>query len=394
MRNVTKLLCVILALVIALSVTSCSLTKQYSYQDDDIELPVGVYIYYLYEAYTSAQSKAQQTDAYDQTTGKYNGKKSFLKVEITDDDGETVIAEDWIKDTALEKFQNAVAINYEYNAVGATIDEKGPDDMYSSINIYAIYNSQTGQLDESLDRKLSEVAEEYEKYGIGFDSWLLCNYSFDQMKEAAFQKEYAEDGPSAVSTDEITKYFNENYSAYSTISANLYTSSGETDENGNTTNVALSADEIKKYEDAFKAYVQEINAGKSIDDVAAEYKQAFGIDDSDESAASIPDSQEKKIEKDSEDELDKVILGLKEGQATYKIIGEEETSRVIYLIYKAPIKSKTSDYIDDESKRSNLLHEMKDDAFSDLLDELVETNDIKPSSACNGYQPSYFEKKK
>ena len=42
MKNFSKILCVVLALVIALSAASCSLSKQYAYQQDDIELPIGV----------------------------------------------------------------------------------------------------------------------------------------------------------------------------------------------------------------------------------------------------------------------------------------------------------------------------------------------------------------
>ena len=85
MKNFTKILCVVLALVAALSVASCSLTKQYAYQKDDIELPIGVYVYYMYSSYNEAQTLAQKSDLYDAATGKYDGKKSFLKMEITDD---------------------------------------------------------------------------------------------------------------------------------------------------------------------------------------------------------------------------------------------------------------------------------------------------------------------
>ena len=103
MKNFTKILCVVLALVVALSAAACSLTQQYAYQKDDIELPIGTYIYYLYSAYNEAQNLAQQSDLYDSETGKYDGKKSFLKMEITDEDGETAVAEDWINDKAAEK---------------------------------------------------------------------------------------------------------------------------------------------------------------------------------------------------------------------------------------------------------------------------------------------------
>ena len=387
MRNVKKLLCVVLVLVVALTAASCSLNKQYAYDKDDIKLPVGVYIYYLSQAYSEAQSYAQQLDSYDSTTGRYNGKKSFLKLEITDSDNNTAVAEDWIKDKAKEYTQQAIAVNREFNRLGATMDELGPNNMYSEVNIYSIYNSQTGQLDYSLDQTLADVAKNYEQFGIGFDSWLYCNASVNRMKTEAFNKEYAEDGATPVKKDEIQKYFTDNYTSYSTISADLYKTETAEDESGESKSVALSKAEIKKYTDAFKGYVSELNNGAKMDDVVAEYNAAFGTE-------TTANSNVTKIDKDTTDELNKAILALKEGQATYKIIGEDETSRVIYLIYKAPIKNSIKDYVDDENQRANLLHEMKDDAFQELLDKYVEDGNCELSSDCNGYQPSLFEKTK
>ena len=392
MRNFKKLLCVVLALVVALTAASCSLSKQYAYRDNDVELPIGVYIYYLYSAYSQAQSYAQQSDKYDSTTGRYDGKKSFLKMEITDSDGNTAVAEDWIKDKAKELTLNAVAVSYEYKRLGATIDEMSPDDMYSNINIYSVYNSQTGQLDYSLDQKISEVAKNYEQFGIGFDSWLLCSYSLGAMEEAAFDLEYAADGgETPVTKEEITNYFTENYTSYSTISANLYTEETVASEDGSeseeTQNVAMSESDIKKYEDAFKNYAKELSDGKSMDDVVEEYNKEFNAE-----ATASPNVA--KIDKDTEDELNKAILALKEGEASYKIIGDDETTRVIYLIYRAPIKDKVSEYVDDETKRDSLLHEMKDEEFEELIKNLIEDKGFKLSGDCNGYQPSLFEKTK
>ena len=391
MRNVQKLLCVVLVLIIALSAASCSLTPQYIYNKDDVKLPVGVYIFYLYKAYGEAQTYAQQSDKYDSETGKYDGKTSFLKMEITDSDENTAIAEDWIKDKAKEYTQNAIALCTEFNNLGATVDELGPDDMISSISLYAIYNSQTGQLDESLDRKLSEVAKDYEQYGIGFDSWIMCNSSLDLMKEEAFKMEYAADGPSPVSTDEITAYFTENYYNYTTISANLYTTETKKDEEGNDTeeteNKALDKKELKKLEDAFKGYVKDIKGGKSMDDVVEKYNKAFDAEIS--ASPSVT-----KIAKDTEDELSKAVLALKEGEVTYKIIGDDENTRVIYLIYRQPIKDKVSEYIDGDSQQNNLLHEMKDDAFDEVLDAIIEDGKAELPSMCSSYKPSMFEEEK
>ena len=391
MRNFKKLLCVVLVLIVALSAASCSVTKQYAHKSANVELPIGVYISNLQKAYNEAQSLAQQSDKYDSATGKYDGKSSFLKLEITDSDGNTAVAEEWIINKAKEYTQQDIAIAYEFNKLKATFDELGPDDMISSISPYAIYNQQTGQLDESLDRPLSEVAKDSEKYGIGFDSWVFCNYSVDKMKEAAFEAEYAEDGPMPVKKDEITKYFTDNYYNYTTLSAQLYSSQAKKDADGNDTeeteNKALSKKEIKKYEDAFKKYAQELKDGKPMDDVVKEYNKEFKAE-----ATASPSVT--KIEKDTTDELNKAVIALKDKDATSKVIGDDENTRVIYLIYKEPIKDKVKEYVDDEAKRSSLLHEMQDDTFDELLDVIVEGGNAELTSDCNSYKPSMFEEKK
>ena len=68
MKNFTKLLAVILCLVIAFSTAACSMKPQWSYKEagTDTELPIGVYIYALYNAYNQARTYAQETEGYDQ----------------------------------------------------------------------------------------------------------------------------------------------------------------------------------------------------------------------------------------------------------------------------------------------------------------------------------------
>ena len=171
MKNFSKILCVVLALVVALSAAACSLSPEYAYQKDDIELPIGVYIYYLYNAYNSAQNYAQQSDLYDSETGKYDGSKSFLKIEITDDDGETAVAEDWIINKAVEDTKNAVAVETKFNELGCTIDQTELD---STKTYYQSYWDQS-------------YAEQMEPYGISFESFFEAGYTIPVMKTEAFK---------------------------------------------------------------------------------------------------------------------------------------------------------------------------------------------------------------
>ena len=378
MKNFSKILCVVLALVIALSATACSFSPQYAYEKDDVKLPIGVYIYYMYNAYTRAQSYAQQSESYDSATGKYDGKKSFLKVEITDDDGNTAVAENWITDKAAEDTKNAVATMTKFNELGCTLDQTEIDQAKT---YYKNYWEQG-------------YSEQLEGYGISFDSFFMAGYTVSAMESEAFKAEYGTNGPSAVSDEELTKYFTDNYVSYKYFSANLYktetASTGEEGESTDTgTDVALSADEIAAYQKSFDGYASKLSSGTSFDDVVKEYQSDYNVEE---------DPRTENVEVISEDETDelkKTIKDMKDGQAMTVTIGEEENTKQIYVIYREPINDKVADYTAaDSENRESVLSSMKHEDFDKLLEEYAEKMDIKLSSACDSYKPSMFEAKK
>ena len=371
MRNFTKILCVLLALVVAMTAASCSLSKQYAYQSDDIELPIGVYIYYLMSAYNQAQTLAQQSDLYDSETGKYDGKKSFLKMEITDEDDVTAIAEDWIKDKAAEQTKEAIAIYTKFNELGCTLDEASVE---SAKTYYQSYWDQG-------------YSDQFEPYGIGFDSFFQAGYIISAMESDAFEAEYAADGPSAVSDEELSAFFAENYTSYKYFSVNLYTEvADETSEDGSTTSQPMTEEEIKAYQDAFEGYAATLSKGGSFDDVLAKYQEDNEITDD-------PHTENVEVIADDEtDEIKTAVKDLKDGEAIVKTIGDSDEPKQMYLIYREPIANQLEAYTDPDQNRSTVISEMKHDAFHDLIDELVEQLNITLSSACNSYKPSMFEK--
>lgn len=372
MKNFSKILCVVLALIMALSVASCTLGKQYAYQQDDIEIPIGVYIYYLMNSYSTAQNYAQQSDLYDSSTGRYDGKKSFLKMEITDDDGETAVAEDWILKDAKEKLDNAIASYTKFNELGCTLDESEIDSMQE---YYKSYWDQG-------------YSEQFEPYGISFDSFFEVAYLIPVMQNEAFEAEYAVDGPSAVSDEELTAYFTENYTSYSYFSANLYTtveSEAEGDEETTSTDVALSDEEIAAYKKVFEGYASTLSSGGSYDDVIAEYMEKYAIEE-DPSTSGV-----EIIGEDTDSEILKAIKELKEGEAKTLEIGDDDTSKQLYLIYREPIANQVEAYMDPEQHRDEVLASMKSDDFTDLIKKLAEESGYVLSSACSSYKPSMFE---
>ena len=376
MKNFSKILCVVLALVIALSAASCSLSKQYAYEKDDIKLPIGVYIYYLYNAYNSAQSYAQKSDLYDSATGKYDGKKSFLKMEITDDDGKTAVAEDWIKDKAAEDTKTAVAIQTKFNDLGCTLDQTEIDSTQSYYKSY-------------WDQSYSEMLE---PYGISFDSFFLAGYTLPAMESEAFKAEYGTGGPSAVSDEELTKYFKDNYTSYKYFSANLYTTETAEDTDGSaetaSENIPLSADKIAEYQKDFDGYAATLSNGGSYADVVAEYMKKYAVEE-DPTTENVED-----IDEESTDEIMKTILDMKDGQAMTVVIGDDDTTKQIYLVYREPIENQVEAYTDPEQHKNDVLSAMKHEEFDEMLKKLAEEMNVTLSSACDSYKPSRFEETK
>lgn len=378
MKNFSKILCVVLALVLALSAAGCSLSKQYAYDKDDIQIPIGVYIYYLQNAYNQAQSYAQKSDLYDSESGKYDGKKSFLKMEITDDDGETAVAEDWIVNKAEKDLKTAVATMTKFNELGCTIDESEID------QVKTYYKSYWDQ----------GYSESFEPYGVSFDSFLMAGYTLSAMKAEAFKAEYGTDGPSAVSDKELEDYFTDNYVSYKYFSANLYktetvTEGEEGESTDSSTDVALSEEEIAQYQKDFDSYASTLSAGGSFDDVEKEYMEAYDITDS-------PRTENVEIIKDDEtDEIKKTIKDMEDGQAMTIVIGDSDTTKQIYLIYREPIANQKEAYLEAGStNRDTVLSSMKQDDFDKLLEQLADDLGITPSSACKSYKPSMFEETK
>ena len=379
MKNFSKILCVVLALVLALSAAACSFTQQYAYEKDDVQIPIGVYIYYLYNAYSSAQSYAQKSDLYDSESGKYDGNKSFLKIEITDDDGETAVAEDWIKNKAEKDLKTAAATMLKFNELGCTIDQTELD---SAKTYYQSYWDQG-------------YKEQFEGYGISFDSFFMAGYTISVMESEAFKAEYGTDGPSAVSDTDLEKYFKDNYTSYKYFSANLYKTETTTteDENGestdSSTDVALSEDEIADYQKTFDGYASELANGGSFDDVVNEYMSKYSVEE---------DPRTENVEvisEDTTDEIMKTIKDMKDGQAMTVTIGDDDNTKQLYLVYREPIEKQLEAYMEaDSDNRNSVLSSMKHEDFDKLLLDYAQAQGVALSSACNSYNPSMFEAKK
>ena len=384
MKNFTKFLAVILCMVIALSTAACSLTPQWSYAESENELSIGTYIYAMYNAYSRAQSYAQETEAYDAETGTYNGEKSFLNIEITDDKGNTATADQWIMDETDRTMRTLLAIDKEFERLGATFDEAALEGHKATAKEYWDYGPYYQMYGEQY---LSPYKDTFEPLGVSYESFEYF-YLTSAKQEIIFDKLYADGGEKGVDDKELTEYFTENYTSYVYFNTNLYTTEQQVAEDNQalSTNKPFSEKEIAKWEKTYEGYVADVNAGKSVEDVAKDLMKKEDLEN-DPSVKNVEILSDSSIGED----LVNAINDLKEGEASYKIIGEEDT-KTIYFFYKAPIKDEVKNYIEDATNRKSVLQNYKGEEFQAYVDSLAEA--IKPeinNKAVKSCTPSKFE---
>ena len=227
------------------------------------------------------------------------------------------------------------------------------------------------------------MKKQYEKYGVSLDSFAYCTTLYNTKYEALFKAVYGKGGSKEVSDADLTKYFKENYTDYSYLPVNLYTSTK--DEAGSSKNVAMSDKEIKKVEDQLNGYKNDLNKGGSFDDVIASYKKSSG---------SGTDSSVSKVEvldKSSiGDELKEAIGKLETGKAETLKVGSGD-SAIYYLVYKKDVNKDVDSYIGNESNRAGVLASMKSDEFSKYIDSLAEKLKYEENtSVIDKYKPELF----
>ena len=373
MKPTVKIGSLLLAVVMALSAafaTGCSMSKEWSYKTSDKELAIGVYIYCLDLAYQQAQTKAKELDDYDGTNDKW------LDLEITDDDGNTAVARQWIKDDAQKKCLNFLAVEKGMKDEGASVDEatqQAADEQaktYWNVGQYANYGY------------IMPMSKELEPYGISYDSFRYCTSQYSVNYSALFAKLYGEGGSQEVSDSELEDYFIENYVDYSYIPVQLYEAS--TDEAGESKSVALSDEKIADYTAELEGYVKDINDGKSYDEVVSAYTEKHEL-----SQSPAVDNTEQLESVSAGDQIKDALKDLGNNKAVTVKVGEGD-SGMLYLVYKRNSADSAKDYLESETNRAGVLNTMKKDDFEDYLKKIVEDLDYEKNSAVDGYDPKMF----
>lgn len=377
MKAIKKITAAFLAVLMIMSISGCSTKPEWSYKVDDNEMQIGVYIYALYTAYNQAATYASSAEGYD-------AEKSFLNLTITDDDGETAVAKDWIVDTAKELTKNILTIEEEFEARGLTLEaedetaaKESADNDWNLGPYYDMYLAY-GMMP-------TPYKDILEPYGVSYESFERASYMASAKQTALFEEIYINDEETAVSTEDLTNFFTENYTSYSYLSVRLADSA--TDDSGSTTYTAMSDEDIAEIESTLQGYADNINNGAgTFAEQMVEYTALKELE-SDPSTSAVENLDESSLNED----VIAALNELEEGKASLVKIGEAENA-YYYLVYKAPIADSVADYIEDETNSFNVLSAMKSEEFQDMLTAKAEELGIQENtSVVNSYKPSMFE---
>lgn len=338
--------------VVTAGCTPATLKAQWSYKTDKNELPIGVYIYSLYSAYSEAQSLAKDLDGYDEKT------EAWLDLEITDDDDNKAVAREWIKNEAKKMCLTYLALDAKIAELGIDVGGATKDSAdesakeYWDLGPYASYGY------------IMPMKDTLEPYGVSFESFAYCTTEYNTKNSALFDATYGKGGSKEVTDKEFEEYFTTNYTDYKYFTVNLYEST--TDEAGESKDVALSDSKIKSLKAELDKMAADISKGKSYDDVMAAYMKNNDLDETPETAK-VENLEDSSLG----DEVKEAIKKLNVNSAATLQVGEDANSAIYYFVYKADVKNDINDYVYDESQRSTLLSNMKQDEFDDYLDSLA-----------------------
>lgn len=244
--NIKKIAALGCAAAMVSSLTACGEKTTWGAVIDGVQIPAGVFIYYLDTANYEAQQKLnEQTDTSADLSPEGAAAQSSETVTLplysSQIDG--VDSKQWIYDRATELMQEYAAVEAKFDEYGLTLS----DDDKQSAQVY-------------LDQIWDYAGDYYTSMGVSENSYksIFLNSS---KKQKLFETIYSEGGEKAVSDDEIKTYLDENYALINYIDVELKDGEGN----------LLKSDGKAERMDMLNSYIERYNNGEDFDELNAEY---------------------------------------------------------------------------------------------------------------------------
>lgn len=244
--NIKKIAALGCAAAMVSSLTACGEKTTWGAVIDGVQIPAGVFIYYLDTANYEAQQKLnEQTDTSADISPEGAAAQSSETVTLplysSQIDG--VDLKQWIYDRATELMQEYAAVEAKFDEYGLTLS----DDDKQSAQVY-------------LDQIWDYAGDYYTSMGVSENSYksIFLNSS---KKQKLFETIYSEGGERAVSDDEIKTYLDENYALINYIDVELKDGEGN----------LLKSDGKAERMEMLNSYIERYNNGEDFDELNAEY---------------------------------------------------------------------------------------------------------------------------
>lgn len=342
MKQIKKMLALLLVLVLMLTMTSCGSVGKWIARSTNTEVPVGAYLMYesVYYQYATYYVK-------DYT-------KSPLNQDITTGEGDekvTMKGAAWIKQQALDVITNAITVYEECARLGIKLTEAEKDIILDDAATTWENNS-----------------DAYKVIGVGQQS-LEYMYTYNKLHEKLFDALYGEKGTKPVKEEDLKKHVVEKYDSVHYFAVSLKDAS----------NKKLSKEEQNKIEDELEALAEKLNGGEKFDKIVAEYNEKH-------SDKKVTSNNRIGVMKDQfATDLFKKLEKCDPGSAIVV-----EYSDQMYLLFRDKIENAVDDYLKENSDA--IRHELKDEEYSEYLEKTekdlkIEIND----EAVKKYSPKWIE---
>jgi hypothetical protein len=343
-KSFKKAAAALLALVMTVSTTACSADKSWAMKSDSLTVPIGAYIYFLYNSYQSASSTVTDTT------------KPLLQQQV---DGQN--AETWIKDQALTHTKMLYVLNDKMKELKITLTA-----------------DETKYISSTTDSQWEQQSSTLEKYGISKSSFNLAYADYYTKYQKVFEATYGKGGSKAVSDADLKAYFEKNYTDFAFIYQSLYS----IESNGSSkTLTAAEGNDIKK---KFDAYAADVSSGKkTLEQAADDYKTSAKLTASPYQAAT-----QSLASSTLPTELITLLKSMKNGE-----VKTAEISGTYIVVQKNDVTKKSTEQLGTADGRNTVLFEMKSKEYSDAMEKEAKayTKAQVNQAAIDSYKPAMFE---
>lgn len=221
MKVMKRIFAALLCIVMCISMAGCyNQDKSWCVQDGDIQVPVGIYRYYLFLAYDEAAALVSEDE-------------EVLKATV-----EGVPAEEWITNRALDYVRCYLWVDEKNAELGFELSEAESENAKSGT---AYLEQNTSAAFEDLGISTSSFTKAYGEYNIKF--------------KKLFDYYYGEGGEKAIDKEELRELYCSDQYFYEYIYAYIT----ETDDEGN--EVTLPADEVEEIKEVLELYRKQVQMG-------------------------------------------------------------------------------------------------------------------------------------